>query len=250
MKKVFAVMLVKNEQDIIKYNIEWLETQNIDHIFVANNLSSDNTRSILLDLKDKYSNITVFEDKQFAHEQGQKMNRWINECYDMGADIILPIDADEKWYSKVEGKTLGEVLKEFDGDYIFEAKAIDFIPTENDLKSDNPFESMIYTKKDSDSFSSVGFTKKQGSRITEGNHKVLNHSGKVISHIIGIKHYQYRSFDQFSRKVKNGKNTIELSSQPSYIASHWRNLGSMNHEDLLKWWNNYISQPVKLYDGI
>lgn len=250
MKKVFAVMLVKNEEDIIEYNIEWLQTQDIDHIFVANNLSSDDTGEILKKLSQKYNNITIFYDKQFAHEQSKKMNKWISECYDMGADVIIPIDADEKWYSRINGKTLGAILKEFDGDYVFRAKVIDFIPTKNDLKNKNPFESMVYCKTNSDSFPSVAFTKFIGSKISEGNHEILNHPGKLIDDIIGIKHYQYRNFEHFFKKVRNGKNTIEQSSQPSYIGSHWRELGGMSKSELNSWWDNYISQTTQLYEGI
>lgn len=253
MKKVFAVLMVKNEEDIIQYNIEYLQTQEIDHIFVANNLSSDNTKTILLSLSEKYKNMTVIDDTQFAYEQSIKMNKWIKVCYEMGADIIIPIDADEIWYSKNPEKTLGQILKEnCEGDCVFEATAIDFIPTENDLDSNNPFESMIYMKANSDSFQSVAFTKHLNSSITMGNHSVDNHPGNsnVIRNLIGIKHYQYRNFDQFFRKMRNGKRVYDQTNMPECIGSHWRTLGSLNKDELLEWWNNYISQPVKLYDGI
>ena len=64
MTKIFAVMMVKDEIDIIGYNIEYLQTQNIDHIFVANNLSTDGTREKLLELSEQYNNITVFDDNE------------------------------------------------------------------------------------------------------------------------------------------------------------------------------------------
>ena len=48
MTKIFAVMMVKDELDIIEHNIDYLETQDIDHIFVANNLSSDGTGEKLI----------------------------------------------------------------------------------------------------------------------------------------------------------------------------------------------------------
>lgn len=242
MRKVYVIMLVKNEADIIGYNIEYLQTQDIDHFYIANNLSTDKTKEKLLELSKKYNNMTVFDDRQFSHEQGRKMNNWINECYQKGADIIIPIDADEIWYSKIPGKTLGQVLKESEGDCVFVAQAVDFVPTENDLDSDNPFESMIYKKANSNSFSSVAFTKNQGSQITEGNHDVLGHPGKRIDNLIGIKHYQYRTFSQFVNKVRNGKSVLD--TMPDYIGSHWRTLGSMSEDELQVWWKEYTSQPV------
>lgn len=245
--------MVKNEEDIIGYNIEWLQTQDIDHIFIANNMSTDKTKDILIELSKKYKNITIIDDNQFAYEQASKMNKWIKICYEMGADIIVPIDADEIWHSKVPEKTLGQILKEnSNGDCVFEATAIDFIPTKNDLEDDNPIRSMIYVKANSNSFQSVAFTKCLNAKITMGNHSVDNHPGnsKIIKNLIGIKHYQYRNFEQFVRKMRNGKRVYDQTSMHPSIGSHWRTMGAWNDSQLIEWWNNYISQPVKLYDGI
>jgi glycosyltransferase involved in cell wall biosynthesis len=246
MTKIFAVMMVKDEIDIIGYNIEYLQTQNIDHIFVANNLSTDGTKEKLLELSDKYKNMTVFDDNEFAYYQPDKMNEWISRCYKLGADIIVPIDADEIWYSKVGGKTLGQVLKESDGD-IFLADSIDFIPTKNDLDDENPIKSMCYRKQNSNSFAAVAFRKYPGSYLEIGNHDVLNHRGKRVSGLIGIRHYQYRSFDQFYKKVLNGKKVYDNTTYPNYMGSHWRTLGSQSEQELKQWWDDYVSQPVEYF---
>lgn len=246
MTKIFAVMMVKDEIDIIQHNIDYLETQNIDHIFVANNLSTDGTGEKLSELSDKYGNITVFYDNEFAYYQADKMNQWISTCYKMGAEIIVPIDADEIWYSIDSQKTLGETLRDSDGD-IFIAKSIDLIPTINDADSDNPIKSMCYKKKNSDSFQAVAFRRYPGAYLEIGNHNVLNHNGKRVSNLIGIRHYQYRSFEQFYKKVINGKKVYDDTRYPDYMGSHWRKLGSMSMIDLQEWWNEYISQPVEYF---
>lgn len=246
MSKVFAVMMVKDEIDIIEYNIEYLQTQDIDHIFISNNLSTDGTKEKLLELAQIYDNITVNDDNEFAYYQPDKMNEWISICYKMGADIIVPIDADEIWYSRVEGKTLGKVLKQSEYD-IFAAETIDFIPTENDLPNKNPIKSMVYKKCNSDSFPSVAFRKYPGSFLEIGNHNILNHPGKRIEGLIGIRHYQYRSFEQFRKKVLNGKRVYDNTTYPEYMGSHWRTLGAKSEKELKIWWDNYISQPTEYY---
>ena len=109
---------------------------------------------------------------------------------------------------------------------------------------------MIYVKSNSNSFSSVAFTRHDGSLITMGNHDVMSHPGKVDNESIGIKHYQYRSFDQFAKKMKNGKRVYDQTSMSPAIGSHWRKMGAWSDQQLSEWWENYISQPVKLYDGI
>lgn len=241
-------MMVKDEIDIIGYNIDYLQTQDIDHFYIANNLSTDGTEKLLEELSQKYGNITIINDKEFAYYQSDKMNLWCNNCFKMGADIVIPIDADEIWYSKDKSKTLGMLLKTTDGD-IFVAKSIDYIPTNNDIDHDNPILSMVYRKKNSDSFPAVAFKKYPGFYLEMGNHDVSNHKGTRVYDLIGIRHYQYRSFEQFAKKVKNGKKVYDDTSFPNFIGSHWRQLGSMSDEEMLSWWENYISQEVE-YDPI
>lgn len=248
MKKVFVVMMVKDEIDIIEYNIEYLQTQNIDHFYIANNLSTDGTKELLLKLADKYNNITVIDDNEFAYYQSDKMNSWCIECFKQGADIVIPVDADEVWYSIDNTKTLGQILKEVDGD-IFVAKSTDYIPTFNDVKVDNPILSMVYRKKNSNSFSAVAFKNYSGFYLEMGNHDVINHKGKRVYDLIGIRHYQYRSYEQFSKKVENGKKVYDDTTFPTFIGSHWRKLGSLTETEKIEWWNNYISQEVE-YDPI
>ena len=44
---IVMTLLVRNEEDIIKNNIDYHLNQGIDHIIVTNNLSTDGTRDIL-----------------------------------------------------------------------------------------------------------------------------------------------------------------------------------------------------------
>jgi hypothetical protein len=249
MLNIFAVLMVKDEEDIIEYNIEYLQKQKIDHIFVANNLSSDNTKNILLSLSKKYGNMTVIDDDEFGYYQAKKMNKWIKKCYEMGADIIIPIDADEIWYSKIPNKLLSDVLRDHcNGHCIFVADVIEFIPSEKNINYTNPLQSLIYVKETSDYPPSVAFTKFYDSFISHGNHIIHNHPGKNIHDVIGIKHYQYRNFNQFVRKVKNGKLVYDAATLPSSIGGdHWKSLGGKNIDELKKWWDDYISQPKKVY---
>lgn len=248
MKKVFVVMMVKDEIDIIGYNIEYLQTQNIDHFYIANNLSTDGTKELLLELSEKYGNMTVIDDNEFAYYQSDKMNLWCNNCFKMGADIVVPIDADEIWYSKDKEKTLGNLLKETEGD-IFVATSTDYIPTSHDVDIKNPILSMVYKKKNSDSFPAVAFKKYPGYYLEMGNHDVSNHRGQRVYNLLGIRHYQYRSFKQFSKKVLNGKKVYDDTTFSPSIGSHWRRLGSMSQEEMISWWKNYTSQEVE-YDPI
>jgi hypothetical protein len=244
--KVFVVMMVKNEDDIIGYNIEYLQTQGIDHFYIANNLSTDNTSTILNSLKTKYSNITLIDDNEEGHFQSEKMTRLINECYEMGADYILPIDSDEKWYSKIHGKTISEAVRQYQSPSIFGVELIDFIPDKNQVMNGNPFDIIDNVKYGYTSFPKVAFTKQEGVIITDGNHDVLHHQGQRISTVLGAYHYQYRSKEQFLKKVRQNMTSIEKHPNP-YIATHWRSMTNMSDEELNTEWSNLMGMPTYKY---
>ena len=54
-KDYFLIMtlLVRNEEDILKENIEFHLNQGVDHIIATNNLSTDGTTQILEDFKNR-----------------------------------------------------------------------------------------------------------------------------------------------------------------------------------------------------
>lgn len=242
-KKVFVVMMTKNEDDIIGYNLEYLQTQDIDHFYIANNLSTDNTSTILNDLSTKYNNMTVIEDNEEAYFQDEKMNRFINTCYDMGADYILPIDSDEKWYSKVYGKTIGQAVKQFDKPTIFGVDLIDFLPDRDQVIYGNPFEEIKNVRCWYPSSPKVGYTSQRGSVLAMGNHDVYGHDGNVNRTILGAYQYQYRSWSHFLKKVRNNMNSINKHPN-KHMGVHWRRLIEMNEEELKEEWSRIVGSET------
>lgn len=242
MKNVAALMMVKNEVDIIESAIHYLGTQELDAIYVYDNLSQDGTREKLDSLSEFYEELVVQDDHERGYYQADKMNKWANELFqNEEVDVIIPIDADEIWYSKNPEKTLGQTIRMSDAD-IFVALSEDYIPTIFDDFSESDFRKRMKHKKvHSDSFSAVAFNYSPEFWLEMGNHNVLNHPGERAYDLIGIKHYQYRSFDQFVKKVRNGKTAYDATNLPDYMGSHWRRLGSMSIEELKDYWRQYCS---------
>ena len=244
--RVFVLMMVKNEDDIIGYNIEYLQTQGIDHFYIANNLSTDNTSTILNRLETKYSNITIVDDNEEAYLQSEKMTGWMGECYGMGADYILPIDSDEKWYSKIYGKTISEAIRDYQSPTIFQVDMIDFVPGRDQVIIGNPFDVIKNVKYGTHSQPKVGFTRQPGSVVTAGNHNILNHPGETISTVLGAYHYQYRSKGHFLKKVRN--NMASIQKNPDiYMGLHWRSMINMTDEQLDQEWNYLVDVPTYKY---
>jgi hypothetical protein len=241
---VGALMMVKDEIDIIEHNINYLSTQELDLICVYDNNSTDGTGEKLSWLSDIHDELLVLNDSVVGYYQADKMNKWANEIFQDDIDVVIPIDADEIWYSKNPNCTLGGAIRATDAD-IFVARSMDYIPTLLDnFGEPNFIKRMKYRKKDSNSFNAVAFNYSPEFWLEMGNHNVLNHPGDRVSDVIGIRHYQYRSFDQFRKKVSNGKKAYDATNLPEYMGSHWRKLGAMTNDELREYWFDYCVDSV------
>ena len=66
--------MVRDEADIIAYTLRHLlEEEGVDHLIVADNLSTDDTRSILEGFP--RSQVTILDDLEEGYDQSTKMSR-------------------------------------------------------------------------------------------------------------------------------------------------------------------------------
>lgn len=245
--KIFAICLVKDEEDVIGYQIEYLIEQGVSHILLADNLSSDNTRAIVKNYSKEFP-ITIIEDNEFAYYQAQKMNHFVSLAYSLGADFILPIDADEIWYSIDDSLTLSETINNNSSHKtIFECQRRNFIPSPLDGDEENPFLRIKHIDPTTRVGPKVGFTRDKQAHLIQGNHDVLNHNGSRIRDAIAINHFPYRSFEQFKRKLRNGRAVYESTDLPEGMGRHWRTLGALSDEDIAEKWNEILNPPTINY---
>lgn len=247
MQKLFVVSMVKNEEDIIGHNINYLLNQDIDYFVIANNLSTDSTGSILNSFKDKYPNkFTIIEDNEVGYYQSSKMNKLIHQAAQLGATHIIPLDADEVWFT-YSGKTLGEEIKNMQTAKTY-ATVFDMVPKDNSFKlGGNPLTDICYKETAVKALPSVAFKYVDGCSIIQGNHNVIM-PGDSSNDIVFIKHYQYRTLDQFKAKLRNGKTAYDATDLPLSLGSHWRDGGSMSDSELESRWNSFITNPNVVYD--
>src|SRR5215467_10211508 len=93
---VAAVMLVKDEQDIIETTIRHL-LWHVDEVIVADNVSSDDTRDILDRLAYDGLPVQIHQDTEVGYYQDRKTTGLAMEALARGHRWVIPVDADEIW---------------------------------------------------------------------------------------------------------------------------------------------------------
>ena len=96
--KLVMTLLVRNESDIIRENIEFHLNHGVDQIIVTDNCSADDTLDILREYE-KGGVIRIIQEPSLDYNQ----TRWVTRMAiiareELGADWIIHNDADEFWY--------------------------------------------------------------------------------------------------------------------------------------------------------
>ncbi len=106
--KLFGVMMVRNEADILAVNLRHHFAQGVDQFLVVDNGSSDRTLDVLETFQEE-GRLHWIRDAG-PYNQSNITSDLAREAGAMGADWVIPIDADEFWYAP--RGTLKEVLEE------------------------------------------------------------------------------------------------------------------------------------------
>lgn len=235
---VIAVTMVKDEADVISATIAQLFAQGIDHIIAADNLSTDRTRSIL----ERYDDLTIVDDPEPGYYQADKMTRLAHQAYDMGADWVLPFDADEIWYA--EGATIADALHHATADVIMAAGWDHIVTTEGD----QPFSP--WRRAQPQTLCKVAFRARPDAELNMGNHDVRPAHLTRESGTLRYRHFQYRSLAQMTRKLRNGRAAYEAADIHPMHGTHWREGGALSDDELAAKWDALCSEEGLVFDPV
>jgi len=222
MTVVFGIAMVRNEQDIIGPVLEHMLTQ-VDHIIIADNMSSDMTREII----EKYP-VTLVDDTNPAHEQSKKTTALALRAGHEGADWVVPFDADEIWYSP-HYPTIKECLTHLDGTHVAPAAIYNHWSTSLDPQLYNPVKRMGYREQEPAKLHKVACRTATNLVIHEGNHNAQygEHGMDREMGQLVIRHFPYRSVEQFINKVRQGSAALKRTDLPEGVGIHWRHHGAL-----------------------
>lgn len=202
---VWAISMVKDEADVIGYTLRHLIANGVDGIVIADNMSSDNTRKILEDVKQSAKiPVVIIDDNDPAYYQSFKLSELMRQAIKLSgsaAPYIIPFDADELLHTVYPLHAKFASYLRYTLQDVIRVPMINYFSCVNDLDSLNPFERISHRHVQENSLSKVVFRANLSMRIMQGSHDVCSSNGGVyagkISDLFRIAHFPYRSAEHF-----------------------------------------------------
>ena len=253
---IVMTILVKDEIDIIKMNIETHAKLGVDAFVVMDNNSTDGTREVLDELKKKYE-ITIIDEKGLYNQAKwmKKLSNTTKKVYN--PRWVINNDADEFWIPK-NNKTIKEVLPNKGA--VLTVQRYNMVLDET-VSNGNFYDAKYYVKNPvfynketqlNEDYPSIVLSKIGPKVITDpngllsirgGNHKALHirnlfdyfkHYDKIKRFSdIEIFHYVIRSYTQFEKHIINRKRLLE-DKKHIRMGPHYRRWVKLYNEGKLK----------------
>jgi len=227
----FGICMAKDELDVIEGTVRHMADE-VDHLIVADNGSTDGTREVLEELA-AFMPLTVLDDPEPAYYQSDKMTALAVRAVSAGATWIVPFDADEVWLAPTR---LRDVLADTEAT-VASAALFNHFCTAVDPVAVHPFDSIVWRQANPAPLPKVAFRWEPGAVIHQGNHGVSLPSGGQVEQLIEVRHFPYRSPEQFVSKARNGAAAYRAADLPENQGAHWRAYGDLldrHGEDALR----------------
>ena len=227
--KLVMTLLVRDEEDILRSNIEFHRAQGVDFFIITDNKSEDSTPDI----------VRFYESQgiaQYIYEGDDDYNQtvWVTRmarmaAEDYAADWVINNDADEFWWPRSDN--LKTCFAGIPADCnLMVAQRHDFVPLAEEQAVF--YHDMVYRKKVSLNTIGNPLPPKVAHRgdpavvVPQGNHWAeLQSEQKAIEDLVDILHFPIRRYTQFTKKIIKGGQAYERNkTQRANVGDAWKKL--------------------------
>lgn len=233
MTSVWGVTMVKDEVDVIEQTLRHLHAEGLAGVVCLDNQSTDGTRETLIVLGEELRGpedrewLNIVNDPEVGYWQSAKMTAAARTALNFGAGWVVPFDADEIWYSP-DGRPLADAIPQLGDDAnLLTAELFDHRCTALDPAvaedGDDPFTRMGWRVTESLPLPKVVIRPKHLHSIHPGNHgATLVGVPTIVRAGLQVRHFPYRTAEQFIRKARNGGRAYVETTLPRSTGQHWR----------------------------
>lgn len=230
-----AIMMVKDELDIVEDVIRHL-AYHVDRIIVRDNMSEDGTWEKLLELQRQLGEdmLSLDQDTEVGYWQSKKMTALAQVALDQGFSWVVPCDVDECWYVGSDPeRRIADWLAGLAPDvHMIRAELYNHIPTASDKNEGGPFKRIVWRKREMAPIGKVACRLHRQLRIAAGNHDASYPGGALTGTGLVIRHFSWRTPEQYIRKMRNGYAAYKETSLPESTGLHWRMWGDASDTEI------------------
>lgn len=223
---VWAVAMVKNEQDVIAQTLTHLLNEEVSRILVVDNGSTDATVQEIRALGS--DQILLGEDHEFGYYQAAKMTLLGRYAARHSATWVVPFDADEFWFAP--HGSLADHLHDSIAD-------VQRARIHNAFQTRVPEELRIELQ--ADLLCKVAYRPHPLALLTTGNHWVSRPG--TMEDSLALLHLPWRSREQVAFKLRAGAAAIEalVPGQPG-VGGHWLAHADVTDSEIEAMWADLL----------